>query len=212
MKAIQDFCEDVFDLLKKENELINTKMTTGENAEFNSNEWRGLGMFSTTEPIIKWLIYRNLVDKYKMWSEDNWGYKGTKRLLDLALILDEAAGALTQDEYFRPDTAIELKWAGINKDGNFNVFSRNSIEKDIVKLADSTIKNKYFMQFMIADRERISKGAIEDISLYFDKRSIKVSDKPVFHKFFPTDAGTEEKKSYDFHIIVWKVGKRNEIF
>jgi len=47
-----EFCEDVKNALIEQDKFMYQKMTNDNVSNFYENDWRGLGFFSTTEPIL----------------------------------------------------------------------------------------------------------------------------------------------------------------
>lgn len=196
---ILDFCKDVKNALMEQDRFMFQKMTHEKVSIFYESDWRGLGFFSITEPILKYIIVSKLTDKYLMWSE--YKYKKSKKLLDLALLLDEQG---CKSEYAEPDTAIEMKWGAVTKNGILKEHSVDTLINDFIKMKKCDIKNKYLMQFFITDLDINGEIVRKELISWIDKRSFKSNYQVIFNESFVTDAGTEKTNS-KFHIIVWEI-------
>ncbi|MDD2482130.1 MAG: hypothetical protein PHC44_05690 [Lutispora sp.] len=144
------FCDDAIEVLQNYDLQIRKKMLNGNNKNFYIYDAKGIGVYSITEPIIKFLIYTNLSDKYRMLSERT--FYEDKKILDLALfykhLSDDEIANLNVD--WDPDIAIEMKWAGMMNDGNLYSGWLNQIKLDIEKMNKLiSIENKYFMLFTL---------------------------------------------------------------
>lgn len=141
---------DAIEVLQNYDLQIRKKMLNGNNKNFYIYDAKGIGVYSITEPIIKFLIYTNLSDKYRMLSERT--FYEDKKILDLALfykhLSDDEIANLNVD--WDPDIAIEMKWAGMMNDGNLYSGWLNQIKLDIEKMNKLiSIENKYFMLFTL---------------------------------------------------------------
>jgi len=134
-----------------------------------------------------------------MWSE--YKYDGSKKLLDLALLLDEEA---CQSEYAEPDTAIEMKWGTITQKGILKEHSVDTLVTDFLKMKECANKNKYFMQFFITENEINNDIVKKELASRIDRRSFKGQYEIIYNTSFQTDAGMANGKSM-FHIVVWKI-------
>ncbi|MBK5261715.1 MAG: hypothetical protein JJE17_03965 [Peptostreptococcaceae bacterium] len=208
-----DFCDDAINVLKKYDSQINTKMLSGPNKNFYKYDAKGIGAWSITEPILKYLIYTNLVDKYKMLPERD--FYGDKRLLDLAIFYKDITEEEINDDNvgWTPDVAIEMKWAGTRKDGNLYIGWLNQIKKDIVKMNDlRDIENKYLMLFnMNYDLSKIVNPLMHIGTLYdsMDKRKFKGKTiKLVYSNCFQT-MDVKEEVNGRFYIHLYKIEKRD---
>lgn len=115
-----EFCKDALDMLEKYDNNINYRIKQGNYSNFYRGAWNGIGIFSTSETIIKHLIFTNLLDKYRMWPEMAYYYEGGKedrKLLDLGLYFGDVSD--NSDEELISNVAIVMKWAKLTQDGYF---------------------------------------------------------------------------------------------
>ena len=190
-----NFCEDVKSILMEQDRYLYSQMMNEDVSKFYESDLRGLGLFSTTEPNIKYLIISKLCHKYMMWSEKK--YDSSRKLLDLAILLDEEN---CKSEFAEPDTAIEMKYGTVTRDGRLKERSIN----DFCKMKYCKIRNKYFMQFFITDKDINNDVIQKELVSRIDRRSYKGKYEIIYNKSFETDAGIENPKSR-FHIVVWHI-------
>lgn len=205
-KLVNQFFDDVKMILEKEDLCIRNKFIKSELASnFYKDRWKGIGTWSITEPIIKFIIFKELCDKYKIRPEDN-AYNNSK-FLDLAIYLDE------ENETNHAEIGIELKWVSITKQSKMSSQSLQNFADDFVKIKNSKTKNNYLMQFGFVDR---------DIEIDICKLENQVSeeiDGRLLRKFVPmilaeNDFTTWASNEYDlkkFILIMWKVVEKNKM-
>ena len=206
-QLIKEFCDDCLFVLKEYDEKIREKIINGVCADFYNNDYKGIGLYSVTEPILKYLIFTNLLDKYFMWSEYA-GYYENGQLLDMGIYFGD-------EEEVEPNIAIEMKWTYITKEGYFYKNWENSIKTDLVKLHRcKKISNKYFMQFMMipvnhfnvgVDSDTLVKNLTDQCNDIIDHRIMwKKSVHLVYRNSFQTK-GASLSDYYDFTILLWHI-------
>ena len=204
-QLMERFCQDALTELKTYDRKLRNRLIkgeeTGNTGKFYSDYPKGLSIYSITEPIIKWLIYTNLCDRYCMWPELQ---TSNGKFLDLALFLDPDSGY--------PEIAIEMKWAGFRKDGRIDENSRKGMVDDAIKLHGLDFSNKYLMQFSIMsenDYKHIDTHTTAEYFHFFDKRQFRnsvLNHDPIFIDSFPTwDDVCNPKR---FAIIVWEINRK----
>jgi len=165
-------------------------------------EWQGLGAYSITEPILKWLIYTTLCDKYCMWPEHSVNGK----LLDLGL-------SMKPSNINCPDIAIEMKWAFFRKNGEIKSAWRDEMIKDAVKLyGQKCFEHKYLIQFSFplkGDYKFIEESIEATASCfhdYIDKRRFRDAKLTfMFNKSFNT---WDAENARVFLMLVWKIEQK----
>ena len=203
---MERFCQDALSELKSYDRKLRNKLIRGEETAtthgFYTNFPKGISIYGVTEPIIKWLIFTGLCDKYCM-NTEYWTSDG--KFLDLALSVNPDSDFL--------DIAIEMKWAGFRKkDGRIYENYRLSMIDDAVKLHKMNIPYKYLMQFAILSEDeykRIDFKATYDDFHIFDKRQFRngvLSPAPIFKNSFPTwDKDSNPRR---FAMFVWEVSRQ----
>lgn len=204
-EKFKEFCGDSLNVLKKYDEDIRNRIISGNVKEFYKLDHKGILLNSITEPILKYLIYSNLCNKYMMWSESP-AYK-TSEHLDLAIYLEPTKSADNLIYSDKAEIAIEMKWGGICKNDTFNKWTIKTVTSDSIKLRKSKIQNKYFMQFISSDKQ-ISNTAIENITdqiyKYIKSKRYKLSLENVFCDYFISH--DSDDKEICFYIFAWKLG------
>jgi len=205
-ELIKKFCGDAISAIERYDRELLYRLDNKAVKEFNKGYWRGIGIYSITEPIIKWIIFSKLCHKYRMYPECSAFYSD-KKLLDLAIYL--------KDEYDEktPDIAIEMKWATFRVDGRPSSFWLNQMINDVTKLyQEKKSSNKYFIQFAFMTREewfnmgtKIEK-TINDFNNSSKERKFK-NGKISFltKKRFITRNAAD--KPIIFAMLVWKIEK-----
>lgn len=213
-----EFCYHALGALKKYDEDIKNRILKGNNSDFYSYDWKGIGIYSTIETILKYLIFINLLDKYRMWSEMSDYYKDSKedgKLLDLGLhfgdINDESHEELILN------VAVEMKWTKLTQDGHFYSNWLPTIKRDITKLCrcnpEYKYAEKYFMQFLFVEQdvftnqfeEKLRTQLTEQCNAIIDRRTLKKRKiKLVFDDGFET-LGRSDSDRYIFKILLWKI-------
>lgn len=150
---MKTFCADALNVLKKYDYGIRDRITNGRYTDFYSVDWKGIGIASTTEPVIKYIIYTSLLHKYRMWSELKDYYNDGKehgKLLDFGLYFGRESNSSDTELY--PNVAVEMKWTKLTNKGFFYANWLQSIKRDTAKLSRCNPEyieaEKYFMQFM----------------------------------------------------------------
>jgi len=200
------FCQDALSELKTYDRKLRNKFIigekTGNTGGFYNDYPKGLSIYSITEPIIKWLIYTNLCDRYCMRTEFLTSYG---KYLDLALSLKPNNDVL--------DIAIEMKWAGFRKkDGKLYENSRLNMIDDAIKLYKMDFSYKYLMQFAILNTDEYKKIDFEATVEGFDGidkrkfRNSQLNPEPIFMNSFPT--WDENKNTRRFTMLVWEINKK----
>lgn len=202
-RFMKRFLGDVSSVLQERDEYIRNKfLNSPDAAEFYKDRVKGIFTWSVTEPILKFLIFTELCDKYKMRPEDNT-YKDSK-LLDLSLFVDE------QNEENAAEIGVEMKWAGLTKKNLLTSASLQCLVDDFTKIKNSTTSNNYLLQFLVHNPtlEIIPEQLEEQVVMQYDKRS--------FRYFAPKVVGVEqfpiwladETNSNVFSLLLWKVKKQ----
>lgn len=215
---MSEFCNHALDVLKKYDKNIKSRLVKGDYSDFYSYDWKGIGIYSTTEPILKYLIFTNLLDKYRMWSEMSDYYKDSKengKLLDLGLYFGDVNNE--SDEELIPNVAVEMKWTKLTQDGYFYSNWLPSIKRDITKLCrcspEYQYAEKYFMQFLFVKQdmftnqfeEKLRTQLTEQCNAIIDHRTLKNRKiKLVFNNGFKT-LGRSDSDMYIFKILLWKI-------
>jgi len=203
---VEQFCVDAVRVLRKYDKELSNSLKQKAVKNFYKHDWKGIGIYSATEVVIKWIIYSKLCHKYRMYPESSKFYESDKQLLDLAIYL-------TDDYEKVPDIAIEMKWAGFRGDKRpFSNWLKQMIN-DVTKLYQAKVSsNKYFMQFAFISREEWrSIGEVIENTLNDFNNSSKAhrfrNGKLSFltKKKFLTE--NNEEKSVYFAILVWKIAK-----
>ena len=190
---IVNFCQDALSGLKSFDRKMRNKFTKGEEtgatSKFYKGYLKGISIYSITEPIIKWLIYTNLCDRYCMRTEH---LTDDGKYLDLALSINPD---------FDPNIAIEMKWAGFRKNGSLYENSRLNMIDDAVKLHKMSFSYKYLMQFAILninENKKINYDTIVKNFYNFNKWKFKngvLHPEPIFIRSFPTwDEGNNPRR------------------
>lgn len=140
-----------------------------------------------------------------MWPEAGWFYKD-RSILDLALSSPDNSA---KNDFDTADVALEMKWGGVDRNGNLFSNSFKTLYKDCVKMIENCmIDNKYFMQFIVIENDEleISKTSLrKNIKEKID--DIKV--RPIFCDYFKTQ-GYENDEYWRFYIITWKVSNETK--
>lgn len=198
------FCEDCLRVLKEYDEMLYNNLIQSQYPEFYRLDSKGIGVYSITEPILKFIIFSSLCKEYQLWPESPF-YKGMKHL-DLAMCSCRIEDINADIE---PDIAIEMKWGGIKKSGEFNKWSLNFIIDDIIKMhKECEVPNKYIMQFVIIhndetviDKETLERQVYESI----DKRKVRNREfSLLFSNYFNTK-GSDDHIDRRFYILLWKI-------
>ena len=202
-KYITSFCKDCITVLQKHDAEIRENLLGSDHASFYKYDNKGIGLYSITEPILKFLIFADLCQKYQIWPEGTF-YRG-RNLLDIAMYSKKVENI---DERKAPDIAIEMKWADFTKSGMFFKWAMTNCIDDIYKIhKECDIENKYIMQFVRCD-EAINwhPHILRDQLLgEIDKRKIKGKQiEFVYSESFDTCGATVENKE-KFYILIWKI-------
>lgn len=203
-KFVIGFCDDCIGVLKEYDAEIKKNLLESEYTDFYKYDTKGIGVYSITEPILKFLIFGKLCRKYQIWPEQSASYRGRK-ILDIALYSKRVKDI---DGDVNPDIAIEMKWGGFRKDGTFYQWSVESCIADLYKLRkESRVENKYFMQFIIcnADTKWEHKALKAQMMDYIDRRKLKENEiKFIYSTSFDTCGSTSDERR-SFYILLWKV-------
>lgn len=199
-----EFCNDSLEALKNYDNTIYENISQSLYPEFYRKDVKGIGIYSITEPILKFIIYSSLCSKYQMWPESSF-YKD-KELLDIAMFSDVVDDIEIEIE---PDIAIEMKWVAFTKSGEFYKQSLQNMVADIEKLhTKCDIQNKYIMQFSVvkSDNHKINDSVLsEQVFLGIDKRKVKKKNIDlIYHDYFNT-RGWNEADIWRFYILLWKI-------
>lgn len=208
------FLEDAINILKEYDREIYGKLSYSKHDSMIG--WKGIGKWSITEPVIKFLIYLGLCEKYILYPEKPYSID-PKKHMDLAIYLSE-------DDYLEEDDpeldvspiAIEIKWSGITKKKKqFDVWTIKQLYESIKKLKlYSKSKNKYILQIGFYEKEnfandinikRLSKSTINRMN----GRTLRNLNTEIIKVFkFETEGehieGNQFKKYY-FYFILWKM-------
>ncbi|MGE5574810.1 MAG: hypothetical protein ACM3UL_01630 [Ignavibacteria bacterium] len=166
---------------------------------FYKNYWKGLGTWSVTEPILKFFLYIELCNKYRIRPED-WVYNDSK-LLDFGIYVDK------DEDSKIPEVAVEMKWVKFTQKGLLTSNSIQSMVNDFVKLKKVASPNKYIMQFAITevgmkiDPRMLDNQMVEEIDGRITKKYIP---QVVGVKTFPTYL-SDETDQRNFSIILWEI-------
>lgn len=205
-KYMCSFCNDAIKALKKYDEEIKQNIMGSEYQLYYSEFPKGIYVRSLTEPILKFILFTKLCNSHKMLPEAYGFYPG-KQLLDLAIQSPFIKEESTFNEQ-RFDIAIEMKWGAIKSDGNQLRWSVSSSIDDILKLhKNCTIENKYFMQFILEEKENLfnSDSMKSQILNAMDRRNFKnKSIEFVCNNSFYTQ-GFESNEFWKFNILLWKI-------
>lgn len=206
---VKAFCSDSLRAISDYDSLINNNLKKSIHKDFYADDVKGIGIYSVTEPIIKFLIYTNLCSKYQMWPEVTF-YKNTK-LLDLALFHKHLSKQYIDDETqpWEPEIAIEMKWTGFRKNGEFSVSAIEGMIEDVYKLHKyCDIPNKYVMQFAIIPNSdfTLNKDLLElQVYEFIDKRKIRKKSVNLIYSNKFTTFGINEDDDWRFCILLWKI-------
>lgn len=112
-------------------------------------------------------------------------------------------------EEITPDVAIEMKWGGLKKTGEFNKWSLKFIIDDIIKMhKECEVPNKYIMQFVIIhnDETVVDKETLEgQVYKSIDKRKVRNREfSLLFSNYFNTK-GSDDSINRRFYILLWKI-------
>ncbi|MCR8644453.1 hypothetical protein NV379_17500 [Paenibacillus sp. N1-5-1-14] len=169
---------------------------------FYKDYYKGIGTWSVTEPIIKFLVYVELLPKYKIRPED-YAYSN-KKILDLALYTK------LEDHSYISEIGIELKWARFKKNGLMYQASLQSLINDFVKMKALANEHKYFIQHAISDL-----GIVLDIE-NLNQQVLQQTDGRLLRTYIPEliaiesfeiwGASRETKKN--FNLCLWKIHRK----
>ncbi|MDT3429259.1 hypothetical protein J2Z22_004860 [Paenibacillus forsythiae] len=202
-RFIKSFLIDVKNSLIKWDELIrNNYMDSMYKDNFYKEYGKGLDTWSVTEPILKFLIYIELLKKYKIRPEDH-AYNDNK-MLDFALYTE-----LT-DHCYISEIGIELKWAVFTKKGLLNQRSLQTLINDFVKMKELKNQYKYFIQHSITDQKVIVN---QDI---LNKQILNDVDGRLMRKYIPRVIsiesfevwGSNEEIKKNFNLCLWAIQRR----
>ena len=204
---VKQFCEDSLKVLKGYDEQINKNLTISAYKD-DYNYPKGLAVYSMTEPILKFMIFSGLCKDYLIFPEAVEFYKG-RELLDLALFIpfkDSNGKDSCNDD---PDIAIEIKWGGLKKNGEFTKWGVKCFIDDMLKLhKNCTVPNKYIMQFMVIHDEKVEIDQAvlkEQILSNVDRRKIRGRDLEfIYYNDFDT-MGFSNLEKWKFGILLWKI-------
>lgn len=199
-KFMQEFCKDSIRALRKEDKILKENFEKTRYKSFYSDFSKGIYFRSMTEPILKYIIFKELIKKHKMWPEAGWFYKD-RSVLDLGISSPYNPNA---DDIYSADVAIEMKWGGINKNGVLHTWSQSSLQSDIIKMINNCeIANKYFMQFIVIKKDEREIN-ITNIRKEVKDKHEEINLRPIFCEHFKT-LGIEPGEYWKFYIILWKV-------
>ena len=201
-ETMRAFIKDVKVVLQEKDAYIRNKfLNSPEVNGFYKDRGKGIATWSVTEPILKFIIFTELCDKYKMRPEDST-YKSSE-LLDLALFVDE------QDEINPAEIGIEMKWAEFTKESLLTSGSLALLVEDFIKIKKSMTANNYLMQFIL------HKNSVEVNPLRLEQQINDTYDRRSFRYYAPQVIGIEqfptwvsnEKDTKTFTLLLWKVEK-----
>ncbi len=205
-KYMKEFSNECLEVLKTYDQRIRDNLTLTVHKDFYGFA-KGIAVYSITEPIIKFLIFSSLCKQYMIWPEVGEFYKD-KKYLDLALYLPNELKQLVNSSEDEPDIAIEMKWGGLKKTGEFMKWGLTNFIDDMLKLhKNCNIRNKYIMQFIILHNDIEINGEIlrEQILSSVDKRSFRGKDiELVYMNYFETH-GVNDSELWPFYIVLWKI-------
>ena len=145
-ELMKTFCSDALRELNSYDTKLRNRIVKGYelSKNFYQKYPKGLYIYSITEPIIKWIIYTNLIDKYCMLPEHK---TSNGKFLDLALY-SKSKPCIDKHS---PDIAIEMKWVSFKKNGTISENYRKGMVDDAIKLhkLGSEYDYKYIMQFAV---------------------------------------------------------------
>jgi len=199
---MKTFVRDVKRVLQEQDLHIRNKFLKSPAVDgFYKDRHKGIATWSTTEPILKYLIFTELCDKYKMRQEDR-AYKGSK-LLDLSLFIDE------ENEWEPAEIGIEMKWAALTKNSRMTAGSLQCFVEDFVKIKEAMATHKYLLQFATHDPcleihpENIEQQLLEVYNKlsfrYFSLKGLCVEQFSIL--------GSKEDEPVMFSLLLWKVEK-----
>lgn len=207
---VKGFCAECLEVLRYYDNKIRENLVNSINNDFYEYMTKGISVWSITEPILKFLIFSSLSKKYMIWPEVG-EYYNDRKLLDLALYLPEeyTNNDVTKEDESEPDIAIEMKWGGLKKTGEFKKWGLDNFIDDILKLhKQCLIKNKYVMQFVIINNETtdvntdLLRAQILDS---IDKRRFRSRDiEAIYDDYFET-YGVNMSEKWKFFIITWRI-------
>lgn len=198
-----EFLRDAKTVLQEKDKYIRTKFLNSPEVDgFYKERAKGIATWSITEPILKFIIFTELCDKYKMRPED-CTYKNSE-LLDLALFVEE------QNELEFAEIGIEMKWAALTKKSLLASRSLKSLKADFVKIKKSATAHNYLLQFILHEPSiEVQLETLENqVASECDGRSLRY--------FAPAIVGIEQFSTWIsnetdvqmFSLLLWKVQKK----
>lgn len=198
-----EFLRDARTVLQEKDKYIRGKFLKSPEIDgFYKERAKGIATWSITEPILKFIIFTELCDKYKMRPEDTT-YKSSE-LLDLSLFVEE------QDEVNPAEIGVEMKWAALTQRNLFASWSLENLMSDFVKIKKSTTTHNYLLQFILHGHEKeIQPDVLENqIVSEYDGRSLRYfTPKLIGIEQFPTWISNETDVQM-FSLLLWKVQKK----
>jgi len=204
---ISKFRKMALSVLKKQDQIDAINLRNSKYAQFYESVNKGLGLAGICERDIQYLIFSDLYSVYMIIHEYCGAYKNKQRV-DIALVYE----GIPDDEWYKPDVAIEIKRAFFLKSGQLNKSSRQSLVNDVIKMKKyCVIPHKYFMQYAITNdnlklNEVCTKINFEDsVNEIFYKREFRK------HKLVPSYFGCFEtfdcEKPQHLNMLLWKLCK-----
>ena len=177
---------------------------------YEEDEWKGLGVWGITEPIIRFLISSALCRKYRIWPEHKYPGR-TRRRADLTLYFEDS----DFDGESIPDITIEMKWGGLRRrydPGSLNRWSVTALQEDIRKLnALSRSPHNYVLQVGFAP-EHITPGRAElnrQLRAELDGRTTRHLRIDLLDlQCFETHGADIRKRDWRCWLLCWKIGQR----
>ena len=199
-----EFLRDAKTALQEKDKYIRGKFLSSPDVDdFYKERAKGIATWSITEPILKFIIFTELCDKYKMRPED-CTYKSSE-LLDLALFVEE------QDEIQSAEIGIEMKWAALTKKSLLASKSLKCLMADFNKIKKSATIHNYLLQFILHEAGVViqSEALENQVVAECDGRSLRY--------FTPAIVGTEQFATWIsneadikmFSLVLWKVNKKD---
>lgn len=199
-----EFLRDAKTALQEKDKYIRRKFLNSPEVDgFYKERAKGIATWSITEPILKFIIFTELCDKYKMRPED-CTYKSSE-LLDLALFVEE------QNEIEFAEIGIEMKWAVLTKKSLLVSSSLKSLKADFVKIKKSATAHNYLLQFILHEPSvEIQLETLENqVVAECDGRSLRYFTPAIVGiEQFPTWLSNETDVQM-FSLLLWKVNKKD---
>ena len=206
-KMMIDFVRECKKALKTYDKHIYEKLTKSKCRDFYDEEWKGIGIWGISEPILRFIISTELCGNYRIVPEYQYDDGSTCRA-DLVLYMDDDK----YKEELPPDIVIEMKWGNVRKKddpGTLSQWSINKLQEDLKKVRDHTdSEHNFILQVLFAPREikLNEKNLLKQIMNDLDGRTFRSFDISVVAvEQFNTHAIDKEKADYLCWLICWRL-------